>query len=87
MSVLLKDRSAAAGHHFLTKNISLKQLLLREQFQLNYSFKDMFLCFLFNLLHLAQTACLPFLLPGLLLAVMLVKYKLRVKMNGFIIIT
>lgn len=35
MSVLIKDRSAAAGHHFLTKNISLKQLLLREQFQLN----------------------------------------------------
>lgn len=53
----------------------------------NFSFKDMFLCFLFNLHSLDWTGSLPFLLPGLLLAVMLIKYKLRGKMNRFIIIT
>lgn len=62
--MLTKDRSAAAGHRFLTKNISLKQDLWREQFQLNIFVKDMFLCF-FNtsLLSSACTGTLPFLFP------------------------
>lgn len=41
MSMLTKDRSAAAGHHFLTKNIhSSKSCEENNSSETNFSFKD-----------------------------------------------